>query len=146
MDILLYSPTAVSHCITTVGGCTCRPKARPRPRPSLRKKRWRALRSLQELQRVRVVGFGWRVVQVEVLAGASSSASFGAPSEVLGYGPGAPAEDLGFFCCFFGHRPGSGSSCSSGRLSYLNVIFLGIIINIFCDFPKICRANPRPLQ
>ena len=115
---------------------------------------------------MRVVGFGRRVVQVEVLAGASSSASFGAPSEVLGYGPGAPAEDLGFFCCFFGHRPGSGGGrsqasrvemnnlCTFAQLGSgalvdhhrLNGFLIRIIVNIFCDFPKICRANPRPLQ
>ena len=70
-----------------------------RPRPSLRAQAcWRALGkfSRQYFQRVRC-SFGL-LVRREVEVFSSFSGTFGAPSEVLGFGlSGAPVEVLGFF-------------------------------------------------
>ena len=94
--------------------------------------------SRQYFQRVRC-SFGL-LVRREFVVLRSFTGVFGAPSEVLGFGLiGAPVEVLGFFV--FGHRPGSGGRSSSSS-RYINRFLIRIIVNIFRDFPEVCRTNP----
>ena len=166
MDVVLYSPTDMSQRSVSVGGCSRPSKTAERPRPSLRAQkvfwacRW-DLRTFSRkfVQRVRFIGSLLLRREVEVLCWPCSGCcgprcfhrffffSFGVPAEVFGFG--APAEvfcegllrALPQFLC--SHRLASGGGGGSNSIIDL---FICVVINIFCDFPEVRRANPRSFQ